>query len=83
MSRSATLVLWSVGWPLIRELATVDYLIIGSDSGNLAIVEFHLTPSPRFEVLHKEPYGKSGARRMVPGQWLGVDPRGRSIMLGA
>lgn len=60
-----------------------DYLIIGSDSGNLAIVEFHLTPSPRFEVLHKEPYGKSGARRMVPGQWLGVDPRGRSIMLGA
>jgi splicing factor 3B subunit 3 len=75
--------LWSVGWPLIRELATVDYLIIGSDSGNLAIVEFHLTPSPRFEVLHKEPYGKSGARRMVPGQWLGVDPRGRSIMLGA
>lgn len=66
-----------------NHLPLLDYLIIGSDSGNLAIVEFHLTPTPRFEVLHKEPFGKSGARRTVPGQWLGIDPRGRSLMIGA
>lgn len=60
-----------------------DYLICSSDSGRLSILEFLLSPTPHFVSLYQETFGKSGARRMVPGQWLTADPRGRSIMVGA
>lgn len=33
--------------------------------------------------MHQETYGKSGARRIVPGQYLATDPKGRSVMIGA
>lgn len=33
--------------------------------------------------LHQETFGKSGARRIVPGQYLAVDPKGRSVMISA
>lgn len=36
-----------------------------------------------FSKLHQETYGKSGARRIVPGQHLAVDPKGRAAMVGA
>jgi splicing factor 3B subunit 3 len=36
-----------------------------------------------FVKLHEETYGKSGARRIVPGQYLATDPKGRSVMIGA
>lgn len=29
-----------------------------------------------------ETFGKSGCRRIVPGQYLAVDPKGRAIMVG-
>lgn len=29
-----------------------------------------------------ETFGKSGCRRIVPGQYLAVDPKGRAIMIG-
>ncbi len=67
-----------ISWPVEK-----DYIILSSDSGRLSILEFLLTPSPHFASLYHETYGKSGSRRMVPGQWLGVDPRGRSVMVGA
>ena len=29
-----------------------------------------------------ETFGKSGCRRIVPGQYLAVDPKGRALMIG-
>ena len=33
--------------------------------------------------IHQETFGKSGCRRIVPGQYLGVDPKGRACMISA
>jgi len=35
-----------------------------------------------FVQVHQETFGKSGCRRIVPGQYLAVDPKGRAIMIG-
>ena len=32
--------------------------------------------------MHQETFGKSGCRRIVPGQYLAVDPKGRAVMIG-
>ena len=32
--------------------------------------------------MHQETFGKSGCRRIVPGQFLAVDPKGRAVMIG-
>lgn len=29
-----------------------------------------------------ETFGKSGCRRIVPGQYLAIDPKGRAVMIG-
>ncbi|KAK4686117.1 splicing factor 3B subunit 3, partial [Tremellales sp. Uapishka_1] len=62
---------------------TKDYILLSSDSGRLSIIEFVVTPTPHFESLYQEVYGKTGSRRTVPGQYLAVDPKGRSCMIGA
>lgn len=33
--------------------------------------------------VHQETFGKSGCRRIVPGQYLAVDPKGRAVMISA
>lgn len=35
------------------------------------------------EKVHQETFGKSGCRRIVPGQYLAIDPKGRAVMIGA
>jgi splicing factor 3B subunit 3 len=35
-----------------------------------------------FDKVHQETFGKSGCRRVVPGQHLAIDPKGRAIMIG-
>jgi splicing factor 3B subunit 3 len=53
---------------------SADYIIITSDSGRITIVEF--VPSQnKFSRLHLETFGKSGVRRVIPGQYLAVDPK--------
>ena len=37
----------------------------------------------QFERVHLETFGKSGCRRIVPGQFLAADPKGRAVMIGA
>uniref|UniRef100_A0A7S0PY64 DNA damage-binding protein 1 n=1 Tax=Coccolithus braarudii TaxID=221442 RepID=A0A7S0PY64_9EUKA len=74
---------------IIRSISTFrltggnrDYLVVGSDSGKIVILEF----SPEracFERIHGETYGKSGIRRIVPGQFVSADPRGRALMVSA
>ncbi|XP_004345726.1 splicing factor 3B subunit 3 [Capsaspora owczarzaki ATCC 30864] len=62
--------------------ASKDYLVVGSDSGRVAILEYNPTKY-EFERVHLETYGKSGSRRIVPGQYLAADAKGRAIMISA
>lgn len=36
-----------------------------------------------FERVHQETYGKTGCRRIVPGEYLAADPKGRAVLVGA
>jgi splicing factor 3B subunit 3 len=36
-----------------------------------------------FQRIHCETYGKSGVRRVVPGQYIAVDPKGRACLLAS
>ncbi len=55
--------------------------MVGSDSGKISILEFEPTNN-EWKTLHVEPFGKTGVRRIVPGQYLASDPKGRAIMIG-
>lgn len=46
-----------------------DYLIVGSDSGRIVVLEYD-TETNAWKKLHQETYGKSGSRRIVPGEHL-------------
>ena len=56
--------------------------MVGSDSGKISILEF-VPERNAFAKVHEETFGRSGARRIVPGQYLAVDPAGRAAMIGA
>lgn len=58
-----------------------DYIVIGSDSGRIVILEYDAKKNA-FNKVHQETFGKTGCRRIVPGQYLAIDPKGRSIMIG-
>nr|GEW42316.1 spliceosome-associated protein 130 A [Tanacetum cinerariifolium] len=53
-----------------------DYIVVGSDSGRIVILEYNKEKNV-FDKVHQETFGKSGSRRIVPGQYLAVDPKGR------
>ncbi|KII69875.1 Splicing factor 3B subunit 3 [Thelohanellus kitauei] len=59
-----------------------DYLVVGSDSGRIVILEYDPVKN-QFEKLHQETFGKTGCRRIVPGQYLAMDPKGRAVMVAA
>ena len=59
-----------------------DFVVLGSDSGRIVILEYD-PEEKRFVKVHQETYGKTGCRRIVPGEYLAVDPKGRAIMIGA
>jgi splicing factor 3B subunit 3 len=59
-----------------------DFLVVGSDSGRIVILEYD-NEGQRFVKLHQETFGKTGCRRIVPGEYLASDPKGRAIMIGA
>jgi splicing factor 3B subunit 3 len=60
----------------------VDYIIAGSDSGGISILEYDAERNT-IQKVHFEIFGKTGCRRTVPGQYLAADPRGRAVMIGA
>ena len=62
--------------------ANRDYLVIGSDSGKISIVEFDVQLGD-WKVIHCEVYGKTGCRRIVPGQYIAADPKGRALMVAS
>ncbi|KAF6148902.1 hypothetical protein GIB67_014273 [Kingdonia uniflora] len=59
-----------------------DYIVVGSDSGRIIILEYNKEKNV-FDKIHQETFGKSGCRRIVPGQYIAVDPKGRAVMVGA
>ncbi|KAK9701194.1 pre-mRNA-splicing factor rse1, partial [Basidiobolus ranarum] len=59
-----------------------DYIVAGTDSGRVVILEYNPNKNC-FEKVHQETYGKTGCRRVVPGQYLATDPKGRAVMIGA
>ncbi|CEG40787.1 pre-mrna-splicing factor rse1 [Plasmopara halstedii] len=59
-----------------------DFFVIGSDSGKIVVLEVNPTAS-RFEARQSEAYGKTGCRRITPGQYLAADPKGRAVLIGA
>lgn len=60
--------------------ANRDLLVVGSDSGRIAFFEFSDLTN-KFEKVHLETYGKTGCRRIVPGQYIASDPKGRAVMV--
>lgn len=62
--------------------ANRDCIIVGSDSGKIVVLEFDPNKNC-FIKIHAETFGKTGCRRVVPGQYLACDPRGRACMIGA
>jgi hypothetical protein len=42
-------------------------VIVGSDSGRIVILEYNKEKNA-FDKIHQETFGKSGCRRIVPGQ---------------
>ncbi|KAG2230019.1 hypothetical protein INT48_003065 [Thamnidium elegans] len=74
---------------LIRSLApfrltggSKDYVVVGSDSGRIVILEYNPVKNT-FDKIHQETYGKTGCRRIVPGQYMAADPKGRAVMVAA
>lgn len=53
---------------------------MGSDSGRIIILEYNATKNI-LERVHQETFGKSGCRRIVPGQYLAIDPKGNNHVL--
>ncbi|KAI9020517.1 CPSF A subunit region-domain-containing protein [Hyaloraphidium curvatum] len=62
--------------------STKDYIIAGSDSGRITILEYNASKNA-LEKVHQETFGKSGVRRIVPGEYLAADPKGRAVLIGA
>ncbi|KAK1691300.1 pre-mRNA-splicing factor rse-1 [Colletotrichum godetiae] len=59
-----------------------DYLILATDSGRITIIEY-IPAQNRFQRLHLETFGKSGVRRVIPGEYLACDPKGRACMIAS
>lgn len=59
-----------------------DYIIVGSDSGRIVILDYN-KDKKQFNKVHQETFGRSGCRRIVPGQYVAADPKGRACIIGA
>lgn len=61
---------------------TKDLILLTSDSGMLSIIEYDLHHN-KFIPIKNETYYKTGIRRLSPGDYISVDPKGRAVMLTA
>lgn len=59
-----------------------DYIVVGSDSGRVVILQYDGEKN-EFRKIHQETFGKTGVRRIVPGQYLAADPKGRAFMIAS
>jgi splicing factor 3B subunit 3 len=61
---------------------SIDHLLVTSDSGNMSVLLFNKERN-EWQVVHCEAFGKSGIRRVTPGQYLAREPHGRAFMVAA
>lgn len=59
-----------------------DLLVVTADSGALSVLQLD-TEAMKFYPIVQEPHSKSALRRLTPGEYLCVEPRGRAILVGA
>lgn len=59
-----------------------DLLVVGSDSGSVAVLEFDLE-SAGWRSIMLEPFGRSGLRRSIPGQYVVIDPLNQAILVAS
>ncbi|KAK9779197.1 putative Pre-mRNA-splicing factor rse-1 [Seiridium cardinale] len=59
-----------------------DYVILATDSGRITIVEYNVQQN-KFVRDKLETFGKSGVRRVIPGQYLACDPKGRACLIAS
>ncbi|WBW74987.1 U2 snRNP-associated protein, WD repeat protein Sap130 [Schizosaccharomyces osmophilus] len=59
-----------------------DYLIVTSDSGRITVLQYDLGLN-KLVPVYQEAFGKSGIRRVVPGEYLAVDAKGRAAMVAS
>ena len=60
----------------------LDFIILATDSGRITVVEY-LPAKNCFSRIHLETFGKSGVRRVIPGQYLAADPKGRACLIAS
>ena len=72
----------------IRKIASIkdsyskkDNIVVLSDSGKLVIFEVD-SDKGKFKRINQEIYGKTGCRRLTPGEYLAIDNKSRAIMIG-
>ncbi len=75
----STFRLFGVGF---AQKTDTDYILLGTDSGRIVVLKFDASKNV-FEKVHQETYGKTGVRRIVPGQYISPDPMGRAFMISA
>ncbi|KAJ2005656.1 pre-mRNA-splicing factor rse1 [Coemansia thaxteri] len=59
-----------------------DYVVVGADTGALLVLEYN-SREGRFERVQYHEFGRTGLRRVVAGQYVAADPRGRAVMVAA
>ncbi|KAK4241272.1 Pre-mRNA-splicing factor rse-1 [Achaetomium macrosporum] len=59
-----------------------DYILVATDSGRIAVIEY-LPAQNRFSRVHLETFGRSGVCRVIPGQYLAADPKGRACIIAS
>ncbi|OTA68782.1 hypothetical protein K449DRAFT_451182 [Hypoxylon sp. EC38] len=62
--------------------STKDYIIVTADSGRITVLELLATKNC-FSRVHLETFGRSGVRRITPGQYLAADPKGRACLVAS
>ncbi len=67
--------------PIKDTYSKKDNIVVLSDSGKLIIFEVDITKR-KFKIINQEIYGKTGCRRLTPGEYLAIDNKSRAIMIG-
>ncbi|KAJ1797712.1 pre-mRNA-splicing factor rse1 [Coemansia sp. RSA 2399] len=61
---------------------TKDYVVMGSDTGAMALIEYD-AGAGKFRMAQHHEFGRTGLRRLIAGQYVAADPRGRALMVAA
>ena len=67
--------------PMKDTYSKKDNIVVLSDSGKLIIFEVDINKR-KFIRINQEIYGKTGCRRLTPGEYLAIDNKSRAIMIG-